>query len=192
MTLDNEEAYIKVGQDVPVKTQSRNAGGTGVSALTIDSFDYRPTGIDLKIKPQINKNNNISLDILQKVDNISDTSSLQGGNPTFRKREIKTKITVKNKQTIVLGGLISEDKSKVVTSVPILGQIPFIGHLFKRTKMQLKKTNLMVFLTPHIFVKKEDADNFTSRKKLVQELSELELDRRLSVEQSFLQEGEEL
>ena len=193
MTLDNEEAYINVGQDVPVKTQSRNAGAAGANALTIDSYDYRPTGIDLKIKPQVNKNNNIALSILQKVNNISNSSSsVQGGNPTFRKREIKTKINVENKQTIVIGGLISEDKNKNVTSIPILGQIPFFGHLFKRTSIKLVKTNLMVFLTPHIFETREDADKFTARKKLNQELSELEMDRRLNIEQNFLDDSQEL
>jgi len=180
LTLDNQEAEINVGQDVPVRTQNRNAGLGGDNAVTVANFEYRPTGIKLKFTPHINKNNKITLDLYQEIKNVAGISSeATGGNPTFNKRDIKTTIVVDNIQTIVIGGLISNDKQKKVSRIPILGEIPLIGNLFRRTTNQLKKTNLMVFLTPHILNDRTSSDRITIQKKIEQEREEKEREKRL-------------
>lgn len=178
LTVDNQEAEINVGQDVPVRTQSRNAGLGGSNAVTVDNFEYRPTGIKLKFTPHINKNDKITLELYQEVKNIAGLPS-QGGNPTFNKRDIKTTITVDNTQTIVIGGLISSDKQKKVTKIPVLGDIPIFGNFFRRSTNQLIKTNLMVFLTPHILDNRYKADRITTEKRMEQERDELERERKL-------------
>jgi general secretion pathway protein D len=180
LTLDNQEAEINVGQDVPVRTQNRNAGLGGDNAVTVANFEYRPTGIKLKFTPHINKNNKITLDLFQEIKNVAGISSeATGGNPTFNKRDIKTTIVVDNVQTIVIGGLISNDKQKKVSRIPILGEIPLIGNLFRRTTNQLKKTNLMVFLTPHILNDRTNSDRITIQKKIEQEREEKEREKKL-------------
>jgi len=180
LTLDNQEAEINVGQDVPVRTQNRNAGTGGDNAVTVANFEYRPTGIKLKFTPHINKNNRITLDLYQEIKNVAGISSeATGGNPTFNKRDIKTTIVVDNIQTIVIGGLLSNDKQKKVQKIPILGEIPLIGNLFRRTTNQLRKTNLMVFLTPHILEDREKSDRMTIQKKNEQERMSEEREKRL-------------
>jgi general secretion pathway protein D len=181
LTLDNQEAEIFVGQDVPVRTQNRNAGvGGGDNAVLVSNFEYRPTGIKLKFTPHINKNNKITLDIYQEVKNVAGISSeATGGNPTFNKRDIKTTIIVDNIQTIVIGGLISNDRQKRLSKIPILGEIPLLGNLFRRTTNQIRKTNLMVFLTPHILEDRAVSDRITIEKKIEQEREEKEREKKL-------------
>ncbi len=176
LTMDNQEAEINVGQDVPVRTQSRNAGLGGSNSVTVDQYEYRPTGIKLKFTPHINKNDRINLELYQEVKNIAGLPT-QGGNPTFNKRDIKTTITVENMQTIVIGGLISNDKQKKITKIPYFGDIPIIGAFFRRTTDQLVKTNLMVFLTPHILDSRVKSDRITSEKRMQQERTEEEREK---------------
>ncbi|XDD48719.1 type II secretion system secretin GspD [Leptospira sp. WS92.C1] len=189
LTVDNQEAEISVGQDVPVRTQSRNAGTGGANAVTVDNFEYRPTGIKLKFTPHVNKNNKITLELFQEIKNIAEIA-LAGGNPTFNRREIKTSVTIENTQSIVIGGLISTDKQKRIVKIPLLGDIPYLGHLFKRTTEKLKKTNLMVFITPHILDSRENADKMTVKKKMQQERYELERERTLNKEKEIKERGD--
>jgi general secretion pathway protein D len=178
LTLDNQEAEINVGQDVPVRTQDRNAGGGGSLGVTVSNFEYRPTGIKLKFTPHINKNDKITLELFQEVKNIASIPEA-GGNPTFNKRDIKTTVTIDNTQTIVIGGLISTDKQKRLVKIPILGDIPLFGNFFRRVTNSVKKTNLMVFLTPHILDNRFKADRLTIEKRMEQERQEEESLKRL-------------
>jgi len=178
LTMDNQEAEINVGQDVPVRTQSRNAGLGGSNAVTVDNFEYRPTGIKLKFTPHINKNDKINLELYQEVKNIAGIST-QGGNPTFNKRDVKTTITVDNMQTIVIGGLISTDRQRKVTKIPLFGDLPILGSFFRRSTTQMVKTNLMVFLTPHIFDNRTKADRITAEKRMDQERTAEEREKLL-------------
>tara|TARA_B100001939_G_scaffold347331_1_gene368624 strand:- start:18111 stop:19925 length:1815 start_codon:yes stop_codon:yes gene_type:complete len=166
LTLDNQEAEINVGQDVPVRTQERTSGG-GTSEATVNSFEYRPAGIKLKFTPHINKEGNISLDVFAEVTNIEGgVSSIS--NPTFNKRNVKTYITVDNQQTIVIGGLVSNERLQAIKKIPLLGDIPLLGFLFRRTTMTTQRTNLMVFITPHILDDREAADRITNYKRETQ------------------------
>jgi general secretion pathway protein D len=106
----------------------------------------------------------ITLDLYQEVKDVLPDQGV-GGNPIFTKKDIKTVIRIQNAQTIVLAGLISKKKSRPVTKVPILGDIPLIGFLFRRTNTTVTKTNLLVFITPHIVTNKDVADKLTDDSK---------------------------
>ncbi len=167
LTLDNQEAEINVGQDVPVRTQERTSGG-GTAEATVNSFEYRPAGIKLKFTPYVNAEGRIGIDLFSEV------TSIEGGatstsNPTFNKRNIKTFVTVDNKQTIVIGGLVFTERTDEVTKIPILGDIPLLGHLFRRTTESVRRTNLMLFITPHILDNRAEADRITEYKRDEQE-----------------------
>lgn len=163
LTLDNQEAEINVGQDVPVKTQERTSGG-GTSEATVNSFEYRPSGIKLKFTPNINSKGNIVLELFSEVTNIEGGSSATV-NPTFNKRNIKTFINVDNGQTVVIGGLVSTERLQAIKKIPLLGDIPLLGFIFRRTTFETKRTNLMIFLTPIILNDRETADGLTRMKR---------------------------
>ncbi|MBX7057405.1 MAG: type II secretion system protein GspD [Leptospirales bacterium] len=163
LTLDNQEAEINVGQDVPVRTQERTSGG-GNAEATVNSFEYRPSGIKLKFTPYVNAEGQIGLDLFSEV------TSIEGGassttNPTFNKRNIKTFVTVQDQQTIVIGGLVFTEKLQEITKIPLLGDIPLLGHLFRRNTERVRRTNLMLFITPHILDNREEADRITEYKR---------------------------
>lgn len=167
LTLDNQEAEINVGQDVPVRTQQRTSGG-GSSESTVNSFEYRPSGIKLKFTPHVNFEEKIGLDLFTEITTIEDAQT-PGDNPRFNKRNIKTFVAVQNKQTIVIGGLVFTEELDSIAKIPLLGDIPLLGHIFRRTTRNIRRTNLMLFITPHILNKKSDSDRVTNYKKSSQE-----------------------
>lgn len=160
LTLDNQEAEINVGEDVPVLTGTRQSGG-GTAAVESHSIEYKSVGVKVKFTPQINKNGMVTLDLYQEITAVSGTpDSLLG--PKFSKRDIKTAVRVNDGQTIVIGGLVSTDQSESLQKVPLLGDIPLIGFLFKRQGTVTKRTNLLVFITPHILSSREYSDKLTN------------------------------
>ncbi|MCB1322811.1 MAG: hypothetical protein KDK34_21310, partial [Leptospiraceae bacterium] len=163
LTLDNQEAEINVGQDVPVRTAERTSGG-GNSEATVNSFEYKPSGIKLKFTPHVNVDGQVGLDLFSEVTSI-EGGQTSGSNPTFNKRNIKTFVTVQDRQTIVIGGLVFTEKLQAVRKVPFLGVIPLLGHLFRRTTYDVRRTNLMLFITPHILSNREEADRITRYKR---------------------------
>ncbi len=160
LTMDNQEAEINVGEDVPVITGNRVSGG-GDNAVTTYSYEYRPTGVKLKFTPRINKSKMITMKLYQEVKSISGATQDSNANPTFNKRDIRTVVQVADHQTIVIGGLIATERTKSIRKIPILGDIPLIGYLFKRTSNVTQKTNLLVFITPHILTNRDIADKVT-------------------------------
>ena len=143
-TLDNEEAFFIVGQEVPVITGSSTGSG---NSNPFQSVDRKEVGIKLKVTPQINEGDAVQLLIEQEVSSVSGATSVD---ITINKREIKTTVIVDDGGTIVLGGLIDEDVQESVSKVPLLGDIPILGHLFKSTTTSKRKRNLMVFIRPTI------------------------------------------
>lgn len=166
LTLDNQEAEINVGQDVPVQTQQRTSGG-GTSQATVNSYEYRPSGIKLKFTPHVSDTGKIALDLFTEVTNIEGGASLIS-NPTFNKRNVKTYVTVQDRQTIVIGGLVSTERLQAIQKIPLLGDIPLLGFFFRRTTYTKKRVNLMVFITPHILNNQKDADRITIYKRNIQ------------------------
>ncbi len=139
-TLDNEEAYFIVGEEVPIITGSTTGDN---NANPFQTVDRKEVGIKLKVTPQVNEGDAVQLVIEQEASSVNGST---GVDISIDKREIKTTVMADSGATIVLGGLIDENVQESVQKVPILGDIPFIGHLFKSTSTTTRKRNLMVFL----------------------------------------------
>lgn len=151
LTLDNEEASITVGENVPFVTGSYTS--TGNSTNPSDPFqtvERENVGITLKITPQINEGNSLVLEISQEVSNVVPTEKTLNGNVITSERKIETKVLAGNGQTIVLGGLMEDKVTEAVSKVPLLGDIPFIGALFRSSGTTVDKTHLLVFIRPTI------------------------------------------
>lgn len=150
VTLDNEEAEIVVGDNVPFKTGSYTSTGDSSSPQNpFTTIKRENIGISLKVKPQINEGDAIKLDIEQKVDALG--PSVAGASDLVTStRSIKTSVLVDDGGVIVLGGLTKDDLSETASKVPFLGDLPLIGALFRYKHTEKKKTNLMVFIRPVI------------------------------------------
>jgi general secretion pathway protein D len=144
LTLDNAEASILVGQEVPFVTGSV----TQNNANPYQTIERKEVGVKLRIKPQINVDNSVRLDIVQEVSSIADSSA--ASDVITNKREIKTKVMVEDNGLVILGGLISDELSTSNQRVPLLGDIPYLGRLFRSDASKNTKQNLMVFIRPRI------------------------------------------
>ena len=156
MTLDNEEAKIVIGQNVPFLTGSYsntgNASGSGNSSVSspFQTYERKDVGLTLKLTPQISEGGLVKMKILQEVSSVEETSRNNPAGLTTNKRAIETTVTVDDGSIVAIGGLIQESVSDGENKVPLLGDLPVLGWLFKYQQKQRKKTNLMVFLKPTI------------------------------------------
>jgi len=149
LTSDNSDAEIMVGENVPFLSKlERDSAGT--SQPLLQSIERKDIGIRLKIKPKISEGDFVKLDIYQEISAIAPTTTAGASDLITTKRSAKTTVVVKNKQTVVIGGLIQDKSTKDTTKVPLLGDIPFLGWLFKSDNDRNQKTNLLVFITPYI------------------------------------------
>ncbi|MCR4286634.1 MAG: type II secretion system secretin GspD [Deltaproteobacteria bacterium] len=169
LTSDNKEAEIVVGENVPFisKREREAAAGTVLS-----SIERKDVGINLRITPQISEGGYVKLDVYQEISSVKEPPAgieeaiLTGVGPTTTKRSTKTSVTVKDGQTVVIGGLMQEKEEETVTKVPLLGDIPVIGWLFKHKSIDKKKTNLLVFITPHVVRDAEELAGITRGKEM--------------------------
>lgn len=149
MTLDNEEAKAVVGQNVPFVTGTyTNTSGNSSTVNPFQTVERKDVGITLKVKPQVSEGGAVRMQIYQEVSSVAD-SSLSAGLIT-NKRSLETNVIVDDGQIIVLGGLVEDKASNGIDKVPLLGDIPVVGSLFRSEKRQRTKTNLMVFLRPYV------------------------------------------
>jgi len=144
LTSDNKEAEINVGENVPFQ-----GSATQSSIGTTTSVERKDIGINLKIKPQVSEGDYIRLDINQEISAVKDSKG-QAIDLITTKRSAKTSVVVKDRETVVIGGLIQDTEDETVQKVPFLGDIPGLGWLFKTKTKTRKKTNLMILLTPRI------------------------------------------
>ncbi len=164
VTMDNEEAEIFVGQELSIPTGAfANTGGASSSVNPFTTFERKQVGIRLKVKPQINEGDAIRLDIEQTVDGVAGGAA-GAGDIVTSERSIKTSVLVDDGKMLVLGGLIKDDLVETEQKVPLLGDIPLLGALFRYTSVKKVKTNLMVFLRPTILRTKEDSFKLTRSK----------------------------
>jgi len=164
MTMDNEEATITVAENRPYLTASDS--GQNELDRTYQKFEYKDVGTTLKVTPQINKGDAIRLKVMQEVSRVDKTETLETGalQPTTRKRSTETTVLVHNGQTIVISGLIGETSRDGLDKVPLLGDIPGLGWLFKQKSREAEKTNLFVFITPRIAENPADSDDLFRKK----------------------------
>ncbi|MDY6934346.1 MAG: secretin N-terminal domain-containing protein [Spirochaetota bacterium] len=162
LTVDNNEAELNVGEEIPVATNNR----ISESGTQFFTYEYKSVGIKLKITPHITNKERITLELYQEANDVlGGTTTGSAIPPKLSKRDISTKVTVGDGKTIVVGGLIRNNKVEEESKVPILGDIPILGWLFKRKSVDYKKTNLLVFITPFIVTKQERIDAVTNRKR---------------------------
>jgi len=163
MTLDNAEAKIVVGQNVPFVTGSfaQATGTTGATVNPFQTIERKDVGLTLKIKPQISDGGTIRLDIYQEVSSVVPTVASGASDLITNKRSLDTKVAVDSGNTIVLGGLIEDTTQETTQQVPLLGSIPVIGALFRYREQVVRRTNLMVFLRPTIIRTPEDGYRVT-------------------------------
>jgi len=163
LTLDNEEAEIYVGENVPYLTRTEAGSATGNEYA---NYDYKDVGVTLRITPQISQERFVRLNIFQEVTKMVKDIVAGKQTPTTLKRTTKTTVTIKDKNTIVIGGLIGDDITNTVYKVPCIGDIPGLGWLFKYTSESREKRNLFIFITPRI------VENPTEAKEIYDEKQE--------------------
>ncbi len=156
LTLDNDEAKIVVGQNVPFITGQYAVSGAATTPTPFQTVERKDVGLTLKIRPQISEGGTVKLQIYQEVSSIADTSNAAGVITNLR--SVESTVLVDNGQIVVLGGLMQDSLSDGVGKVPLLGDLPVIGNLFKYNTRNRSKTNLMIFLRPIIVRDAEHAD----------------------------------
>jgi general secretion pathway protein D len=175
ITLDNEEAEFNVGQEVPVKTGSQQSTSSDYVYSTIER---KTVGTKLKFVPQINEGDSVLLTIEQEVSSVAANTESNENGETFDLRTIKNSVLVKSGDTVVLGGLMDEKTTEIVSKVPILGDIPLIGELFKQTSSSKAKRNLMVFIKPIILRNDDDYSSLSSAKYTMFRTEQLERNKK--------------
>ncbi len=161
MTMDNEEASIVVGQEIPITTGETLSGS---NSNPFRSVTRQEIGVKLTVRPQINEGNAVKMYINQEVSSIFGPLGEMSTDLITNKRNIKTTVLVEDGETIVLGGLIDDNVQELVKKVPFLGDIPLLGRLFKTTSISRTKRNLMVFLRPTIVRDSNDVRAISNRK----------------------------
>ena len=148
LTLDNEEAKIVIGQNVPFVTGQFTNTGSGNTVNPFQTIERKDVGLTLKVRPQISENGTVKLSIYQEVSSVLASSVNASNGPTTNKRTIESNVLVEDGAVVVLGGLLQDEYSGNQEKVPVLGDLSIFGNLFKSETRSRKKTNLMVFLRP--------------------------------------------
>lgn len=165
MAANNQEARIQIGSDVPTLTSQSVPLISQATSFQTSTVQYRSTGIILSVKPQINAKGLVTLDIAQEVSNVDTSTSTVSGSPTFTVRSAKTSLTTADNQTVVLGGLIREDKTRTQAGIPGLRKMPILGPLFGSDAIHKERTELLVLITPHIVTNMEEGARITQDMK---------------------------
>lgn len=173
-TLNNHEATFLVGQEVPVTTGEVLSSNNNNPFRTVDRQDV---GVKMRVRPQINADGSITMDIRQEVSSIANLTV--ASEFVFNKRELETRVLVDNGEIVVLGGLLDQGERRTNEKVPLLGDIPFIGQLFRSESRERYETNLMIFLRPVIVRDSSDA----------RAISQPGLDRMISLQQQTSRDG---
>lgn len=170
LTTDNEPAEISVGENIPYQSSFSNfglggAGGQqgGGFGVPVQSVQRQDVALTLKITPHVNQSNMVRLEIDQEISDIA-SPDFAGLGPSWSKRSIKTTVVVGDQQTIVIGGLMQDKVTYSESKVPLLGDIPILGYLFKYTQKSKQKANLLVMLTPYIIKDQMDIEQIVQRK----------------------------
>ena len=167
LTSNHRKATIVVGENRPFVVQSRVTETTDfITPTVIKSFEYKDVGITLEVTPHISQSGLIRLDIDSEFTKLlEDITTGSSETPTTAKRNAQTVVTMADGATVVIGGLIRDDTSRIVDKVPLLGDLPIVGGLFQNQKDVLQKTNLLIFITPHVMTDQEQLQEVTKQKR---------------------------
>lgn len=161
LTLDNEEAKIVIGQNVPFITGQYAQTGSTATATPFQTIERKDVGLTLRINPQISEGGTIKLKIYQEVSSVDPASLTNSAGLITNKRSLESSVLVDEGQIVVLGGLIQDQVTTTESRVPLLGSIPLIGALFRYQTRQHTKTNLMIFIRPHVLRDRQSAVSLT-------------------------------
>ena len=164
ITLDNEEARIVVGQNIPVQTGSYATTGGVATVNPFTTYNRQDVGLILRVRPQISENAIVKMQIYQEVSSVVAATANASSGPTLNKRDIETNVIVDDGQILVLGGLIDNQYTDSSSGIPYLSQIPIIGALFRSDSNTRTKTNLLVFLRPYILRDKGQDQEITANR----------------------------
>ena len=169
MVLDNHTASINVGDEVPVPTQQLQSTLDNTSPL-VNTIEYRETGVSLEVTPRVNASGLIAMEIKQEVTSVVDTTTSGIDAPTFPRRAIETSVAVQSGNTIVLGGLIEDERAESESGIPGLYKIPLLGRLFGNTSEDTRRRELLVLITPRAVRSEHESREVTEefRRKLQQ------------------------
>ncbi len=172
LTTNNEEAELSVGENIPYQSSFSNfglgggggtTGGAGGFGFPVQSVQRQDVALTLKITPHINASDMVRLEIDQEISDIA-SPDFAGLGPSWAKRTIKTTVVVRDQQSIVIGGLMSDRTTYTESKIPLLGDVPLLGYLFKYTQKTKAKTNLLVLLTPYVIKDQMDIEQILQRK----------------------------
>jgi general secretion pathway protein D len=161
MTLDNEEARIVVGQNIPILTGAYSQTGSTATVTPFQTYSRQDVGITLRVRPQISEDGTVKLQIFQEVSSVQENTT---SGIILNKRNIESNVIVDDGQVIVLGGLIGDNYTNGSSKIPLLGDIPFIGSLFRYDNKSREKTNLMVFIRPYVIRTSAQSNAVSDRK----------------------------
>ena len=166
---NNKEASVSIVDNIPILS-STIQGGSGTSRDVIQNIERIDVGIKLTLTPHVNPDNEISIELNPSIEAIVDNGPAGSFSPTIARRDVTTTVTVPDQATVVISGLMREDTIDAVSKVPFLGDIPFLGALFRSTSKQKQRSNLLIFVTPHIVTDMEKAtemrETYKKRTKL--------------------------
>ena len=183
VTLDNKEASFNVGQDVPVLSGSQTTSGDNIYS----TVERKTVGTKLKVTPQINEGDSVLMEIEQEVSSVDASTTSSSLGPTFNTRTVQNAVLVKSGETVVLGGLMDDASKQEVSKVPLLGDIPLVGQLFRYTSNEKSKRNLMVFIRPTIIRDDEiyrslSRDKYNGYRQMQKERSNKQSDKLIQVD----------
>ncbi|BBU61762.1 hypothetical protein MSC49_16970 [Methylosinus sp. C49] len=161
--LDNRQAVLQVGDQVPVTTLSGATAQGGIT--TFNSVNYRDTGVILAITPHINESGRVMLELEQEVSNVASGASSTTTTPTIQQRRVKTQVVVNDAESLMLGGLIQDSRTRGSSQVPVLGDVPLFGNAFKDKTDSSGKTELLIMITPHVVRTLGEARDITDEYK---------------------------
>jgi general secretion pathway protein D len=161
MVLNNQTAQLQVGASVPVPVQQAQSVSTPGAPL-VNTISYLDTGVILSVTPRANANGEVTLDIEQDVSDAQGTTSSSLNAPTVNQRRIKSSVYVQSGESVALGGLISTNHNLNRTAVPVLGNIPIVGALFRNDNDTKTRTELLILIQPHVITNSSDARNATN------------------------------
>ena len=181
LTSDNEEAEIIIGDNIPIVTGRTEAATGGANLSQAVNVERQDVGVTLRVTPQISEGDTLRLNIYQEITEVSPNPAVGDADEVgvaLSNRKIENTVVVNDGETVAIGGLIDESYTETERGVPFLRDIPYLGWLFKTKTESLRKTNLLIFLTPHIIRNADDLERETIRKRL-------ELEERVGDEHEF-------
>jgi general secretion pathway protein D len=166
MVIDNQTARLQVGDQVPIATQS--AVSFGAPSTVVNTITFRDTGVILEVTPTIGPGGQVILEVKQEVSDVARTTSSGIDSPTIQQRKVTSRVAVQSNESIALGGLIRDSRSDTRSGIPVLSELPVIGPLFRSTTEGIRRTELLVLITPRIVRNQSEARQVTEdlRKRL--------------------------